>query len=65
MARRHRQPTAIASQRSVKIVPGLAKDTADLEVELQKVATRQGPMKQISMTDARFTQWVKHVSVLR
>jgi hypothetical protein len=49
---------------AVKIVPGLANDTVDLDVDLQKIATRQGPMKQISMTDARFTQWVKHVSVL-
>jgi hypothetical protein len=49
---------------TVKIVPGLVNDATDLEVDLQKVAARQGPIKQISMTDARFTQWVKHVSVL-
>ena len=48
---------------TVKIVQGLANDAADLEVDLQKMAARQGPIKQISMTDARFTQWVKHVSV--
>lgn len=48
---------------TVKIVPGLANDTTALEVNLQKIATCQGPMKQISTTDARFTQWVKHVSV--
>jgi hypothetical protein len=48
---------------TVKIVPGLANDTTALEANLQKIATCQGPMKQISMTDAKFTQWVKHVSV--
>lgn len=47
---------------TVKIVQGLANDAADLEVDLQKMAARHGPTKQISMTDARFTQWVKHVS---
>lgn len=41
---------------TVKIVPELVDDAADLEVDLQKVATRQGLRKQISMTDARFTQ---------
>jgi hypothetical protein len=49
---------------TVKIVPGLATDATDLEVDLQKLAARKGPIKQISMTDAKFTQWVKHVSVL-
>jgi len=49
---------------TVKIVQGLANDAADLEVDLQKMAARQGPIKQISMTDARFTQWVKHVTSL-
>jgi hypothetical protein len=49
---------------TVKIVPELTNGAAELEVDLQEVATRQGPIKQISMTDARFTQWVKHVSIL-
>jgi hypothetical protein len=49
---------------TVKIVPEPTNDAADLEVDLQKLATRPGPIKQISMTDARFARWVKHVSVL-
>ena len=48
---------------TIKIVPELAKNAVDLEVDLHEIATRQGPIKQISMTEARFTQWVKYVSM--
>jgi hypothetical protein len=48
---------------TIKIVPELAKNAVDLEVDLHEIATRQGPIEQISMTEARFTQWVKYVSL--
>jgi hypothetical protein len=40
----------------VKIVSEPAGDAADLEVDLQEIATRQDLIQQISMTDARFTR---------
>lgn len=49
---------------TVNIVSGSTEDTPDLEAEFQVIATRQGRIKQISMTDAKFTRWVKHVSML-
>ena len=48
---------------TVKIVPGLPNEAVNAKVDLQEIATREGHIKQISMTEARFTQWVKHVSV--
>jgi hypothetical protein len=48
---------------TIKVVPELAKNAVDLEVDFHEIATRQGPIKQISITEAKFTQWVKYVSV--
>jgi hypothetical protein len=48
----------------VKIVPESTDDTTGPDVDFREVTTRQGPVEQIPMTDARFNRWVKHVSVL-